>query len=107
MLRLDSTHLAEFFFAGGALTAWTDNGSGTEVNLTPNWPRYDAAAMQWVRFRETGGQLYFEYASTPGTWTTLASVADPFPMTAVKLRLIAGANTVATDVAKFDDVSTQ
>jgi hypothetical protein len=63
--------------------------------------------MQWVRFRESGGTLYFEYSATPGAWTTLAAVADPFPMNAVKLRLVAGANTAATDVAKFDDISTQ
>jgi hypothetical protein len=109
-LWVDSTHFAEFFFASGSLTAWSDNGSSSgEVNLTPSWPAYNPATMQWLRFRESGGTLYFDYAggsTSPEAWTTLASVADPFPMGAVKLRIVAGSNVSVTDTAKFDDVST-
>jgi len=107
-LSLDSTHYVYFFIAGGALTAWYNKGSG-EVNLTPNWPAYSATAMQWLRFRESGGTLYWEYASgatAPGTWTTLASMPDPFPMTAVTFKIAAGSNVATTDVARFDNIST-
>ena len=105
MLRVDSTHYAEFFFAGGALTAFVNTGSG-ESNLTPSWPRYDNTAMQWVRFRVDSGTLYFEYAaSASGPWTTLAST--PYPFTSVPVyRLVAGSNVATDDVARFDNVAT-
>ena len=107
-LWLDSSHYAEFFIASGCLTAFVNGGSG-EVNLTPGWPKYSAATMQWLRFREASGTLYFEYASgatAPGAWSVLASVADPFALTGVKFQVVAGANTSAADTAKFDNVST-
>ena len=84
------------------------NGSG-EVNLTPNWPAYNASQMQWLRFREAGGTLYWEYAAgatAPGTWTTLASTPTPFSMSAVTLSIVAGSNVGSTDVARFDNIST-
>jgi hypothetical protein len=107
-LWLDSTHYVEFFIASGSLTAFVNRGSG-EVNLTPGWPGYSAAAMQWLRFREASGTLYFEYASgasAPGAWSVLASTADPFALTGVKFQIVAGANTSAADTAKFDNIST-
>ena len=107
-LWLDATHYAYFFIASGTLTAWVNSGSG-EVNLTPAWPAYSATSMQWLRFRESGGTLYFEYASgatSPGTWNTLASRANPFSMTAVTLKVAAGSNVNATDNAQFDNIAT-
>ncbi len=107
-LQVDTSHYAEFFVAGGAISAWVNQGSGAS-NLTPSWPAYSSTTMQWLRFRESGGRLYLEYASgssAPGTWQALASVANPFPLNAVRLAIIAGANTPVTDVAQFDDVST-
>ncbi|MDX6628449.1 MAG: hypothetical protein QOH00_695 [Gaiellales bacterium] len=107
-LWLDATHYVSFFMAGGSLTARVNTGSG-EVNLNPAWPAYNAANMQWLRFREASGTLYWEYASgatSPGTWTVLASRADPFALSAVTLRIVAGANTSSADTAKFDNVST-
>jgi len=63
--------------------------------------------MQWLRFREAGGTLYWEYSSSPtGPWTILASTADPFPMTGMRLRISAGSSVNATDMAQFDNVST-
>jgi hypothetical protein len=107
-LRLDSTRYAYFFIGGGALTAWVNQGSG-EANLTPSWPHYSATAMQWLRFREAGGTLYFEYASgtdAPGAWTVLASTPDPFALTSVTFELAAGTNASTSDVARFDNVAT-
>jgi hypothetical protein len=107
-VQADSTHNVELFVAGGSLSAWVNQGSGS-VNLTPSWPRYDATAMRWLRIRESGGTLYMEYAAgstAPGAWTVLASTPDPFPLGAVKLRIVAGANVAVTDVASFDNVAT-
>ena len=107
-LQLDATHYAYFFFASGTLTAWINKGSG-ETNLTSSWPAYNSTNQQWLRFRESSGTLYFEYAagaSSPGSWTTLASTPDPFAMTSVNFKIIAGSNVTATDTAQFDNVST-
>jgi len=107
-LWLDASHYAEFFIAGGSLTAWANSGSG-QVNLTPGWPTYASTSMQWLRFREAGGTLYWEYASgatAPGTWFVLASTADPFPLTAMRFKIIAGTNVSTTDTAQFDNIST-
>jgi phosphodiesterase/alkaline phosphatase D-like protein len=106
-LWFDSTHYVEFFIAGGALTAWVNNGSG-DVNLTPSWPHYSATAMQWLRFRQSGGTLYWEYAAAataPGTWTVLASTANPFPLSSVTLKIVAGSNVPMTDIAQIDNIS--
>ena len=65
--------------------------------------------MRWLRFRESGGTLYWEYAAgttSPGAWTKLASTASPFPLTAVTLRITAGSNLSTADTAVFDDIST-
>ena len=107
-LWLDATHYVYFFAAGSSLTAWVRNGT-SEVNVTPSWPRYDPAAMQWIRFRESAGVLYWEYAAGatgPGPWSVLASTAVPFSMTAVTFKISAGSNVSAADVARFDNVST-
>ena len=107
-LTLDGTHYATFFVAGGALTAWLNTGSG-EQNLTPGWPSYSAATMQWLRFRESGGRLYWEYASgtsTPGPWNTLASAPTPFALDSVRFQIVAGSNVNVTDTAIFDNVAT-
>jgi Inosine-uridine preferring nucleoside hydrolase/Purple acid Phosphatase, N-terminal domain len=107
-MGLDSSHYADFFVAGGSLSAWVNRGAG-ETNLTPSWPAYDPTRMQWLRFRESAGTLYWEYASgatSPGPWTVLASTPDPFPMSGVRLRIVAGSNVNATDTAQFDNVST-
>jgi hypothetical protein len=107
-LWVDATHYVQFFVASGSLSAWVNSGSG-QVNLTPNWPAYTAVNMQWLRFRESGGTLYWEYAAgatSPGTWTVLASIADPFPLNAVTYKMKAGSNNKIADTASFDNVST-
>ena len=107
-LSRDATHYVRFLVAGGSLTAWVNQGSG-EVNLTPAWPGYSATNVQWLRFRESGGTLFWEYASgatSPGAWTVLMSAADPFPMNAVTFKIVAGSNVQYTDTAQFDNVST-
>ena len=107
-LQLDATHYAYFFIASGTLTAWINKGSG-ETNLTPSWPAYNSTNQQWLRFRESAGTVYFEYAAgatSPGTWIILASTADPFAMTNVNFKIVAGSNVATSDTAQFDNVST-
>ena len=108
IVSIDGTHQLELFIAGGSLTAWVENGS-TSTNLTPSWPRYDATTMAWLRIRESGGTVSFQYSAgttSPTGWTTLATVAKPFALTGATLTLTAGSNVTSADTAIFDDVST-
>jgi hypothetical protein len=107
-LTVDGTHQLELFVAGSSLTAWVTNGSSS-TNLTPSWPRYSATAMQWLRIRESGGTVFFEYAAgstSPGPWTVLASTPKPFSLSSVTYGLTAGSDQSSTDTAIFDNVST-
>jgi inosine-uridine nucleoside N-ribohydrolase len=107
-LRADATREIQFLIAGGALTAWVDTGAGL-TNLTPSYPAYNVTAMQWLRFRESAGILYWEYASgavAAGPWTTFFSQPNPVPLSAVTLELEAGSNIAATDTARFDNIAT-
>jgi hypothetical protein len=107
-LSVDATHQLELFVAGSSLTAWVTNGSSA-TNLTPRWPRYDATAVQWLRIRESGGTVFFEYAggsTSPGAWTVLTSTPKPFSLSSVTYGLTAGSDQTSTDTAIFDNVST-
>lgn len=106
IIRQDTTHYAEFYVAGGSLTAWYNGGSGA-VNLTPSWPAYSATGQQWLRLRESAGTLSWEYAaSAAGPWVVLASTPSQFPTTAVRLQIVAGSNNTTEDIARFDNMST-
>ena len=103
----DATHYADIFVGGGGLAAYVNAGSG-ETNITPGWVPYSVTAMQWLRIRESAGTLYFEYAAgatAPGAWTTLAQVADPFPINRVTFKLAAGSDLGTSDAAIFDSLS--
>ena len=107
-VRADSARYVSFRIAGNGLAARLNSGNG-ERTVNSTWLAYNATVMQWLRFRESGGTLYWEYASgtaVPGTWSVLAAVANPFPLTAVTLRLSSGSNLATTDTAIFDNVST-
>lgn len=45
---------------------------------------YDPAVHKWVRLRESGGTVYWDWATDPnGTWTNLYSTTPPVPITNV------------------------
>jgi hypothetical protein len=76
-----STDQLTLMVLDGHLEAQTNVG-GTYTVLES--ATYNATTMAWIRIREASGTTYFEYASTfGGTWTTLASVADPFTETSL------------------------
>lgn len=56
-------------------------GSYTTVGSTV---AYNSTTMKWFRIRESAGTTYWEYASDPtGSWTQIASVANPITITAL------------------------
>ncbi|AUG78100.1 hypothetical protein CFP65_3300 [Kitasatospora sp. MMS16-BH015] len=61
-------------------------GTASAVNL----PAYDPTAHAWWRIRETGGSFVFEAGPDGAAWSTLATLAHTWPVTAVSFFYIAG-----------------
>lgn len=67
---------------------------------------YNPATMKYFRIRESGGTTFFDYAADPtGTWTNIASLANPITLTALTAEILVGtwqAETLQTS-AKLDN----
>ena len=62
MISTDATHYGDILIAGGGIGVEVNSGSG-KTNIMPTWVPYSATTMQWLRLRESGGTLYWEYAA--------------------------------------------
>jgi len=99
---IDGSNGVKFIWSGGTLyarktVADVDTDSTATVAPGPN---------TWLRFRETGGTLYWEYSiDNQANWTTLRSEADPINLTAVtpQLQLYQWAATAGPTNAVFDN----
>jgi hypothetical protein len=49
--------------------------------------------MKWLRLRESGGTLFFDYSADGTNWTSLTSVADPFTLTSFNAVIQQGSYT--------------
>lgn len=80
-------------------------GTQTQVGSNVN---YDSATHKWLRFREAGTTLYWDYSTDGSSWTNLNSLANPFGTTSFDIALQTGiyaAETVPT-YAIFDSLNT-
>jgi len=69
---------------------------------------YNSSTMKWFRIRESGGTIYFEYATTPtGSWTEIANVASPFAVTALRFQPMIGTwqTEASTTTAIIDNIN--
>lgn len=55
------------------------------VTTTLNKIPYDPFTMKWLRTRESGGTIFWDYSSNGVTWTNHSSVANPWVVTSVQL----------------------
>lgn len=83
----DLTNVLEFVVQLGTIYARkivastpTDLGSAT----------YSAVTHRFLRIRESGGTVYWEYSADNDTWSQLGSSATPFAITLLKLNIAAG-----------------
>ena len=85
--KLNTTNSIQYIINNGSLKAQTVvSGTTTTVaSLT-----YNAATMAYLRVRETGGRVYYDYSGDEVTWTNFTSLADPIPLTALTLIIQAG-----------------
>jgi hypothetical protein len=65
------------------------------------------ASPCWVRIRESGGTIYWDYSTDGSGWTTAFSIADPFPTGSLFVRLWSGHYSTETDAnAIFQNFNT-
>ena len=64
--------LGRVSIAGGYIGAVTNATDPSAVKSIP----YNAAAMQYLRIRQSGGSWYFEYSADGNTWNLLTSATD-------------------------------
>ena len=78
---LDASNTASIMVSSGSLLAQTQTAGTftTQGSIT-----YSATSMAWLRIRESGGTLFFDYGPDGSGWTNLASVADPWAMTSLQ-----------------------
>ena len=62
---------------------------------------YNATNHAWLKIRESGGTVYFDYSSDGVNWNNLGSVANPFNIFALKARLSVFADNVASPGAAW------
>jgi hypothetical protein len=69
---------------------------------------YVAATHKWLRFREAGTTLYWDYSTDGSSWNNLQSLANPFGTTSFQIGLQSGIYNAETSpsYAIFDDLNT-
>lgn len=77
-------------------------GSNSQVGSSTT---YDPAIHKWLRIRESGGTIYWDYSTDEITWTNFTSLANPFIITSINLDISAGvySPTSSGTTSKFDD----
>lgn len=83
-LQMNATNYVEFYINAGFLFAQKNvNGSSSGVGSSI---AYNPTTMSWFKLSESGGTLTWAYGNDGVTWTTLASAANPIPITAVQIQ---------------------
>jgi glucose/arabinose dehydrogenase len=78
------------------------NGANTDKTVT-----WNATNMRWWRIREAGGKIFYETSANGQTWTTRQTLAKPFDITNLGVRLTAGTTSAVASPgsAKFDNLN--
>jgi hypothetical protein len=69
---------------------------------------FDATNHKYLRFRESGGTVYWETSPDQATWNNFWSATNPIPVTGLTVQFVAGyyGTETAPGSAVFDDVNT-
>ncbi len=95
----DSSNLVRWYITGGNISALkTVGGSGSTVATAS----YVAATYKYLRIRESGGTIFWDYSADGITWSNFTSLANPFAVTALYVELSAGSfSGEASSTASF------
>src|SRR5215467_13718339 len=95
-IQADANNSAQILVQNGTLAAQHQVAGSYSAFLAT--ATYSAATHRWLRLREAGGTLFYEYSANGVTWSTLYSEASPITLTGLTASLQEGA-TAATDPA--------
>ena len=99
----DADNVLFWYVSGGILVAYQQVAN---VNTQLATTTYNSTTHRWLRIRESGGRVYFDYASDGGAWITLTSLLNPWtPITAVTAELSCGTfnNEASATTVIFDN----
>ncbi len=104
-VHLDATHKFWFDTNNGNISAWYVNG-GANTQVGSNLA-YNSTNHAYRRIRESGGTTFWDYSADGVSWTNLASVANPFAVTAVLTYLQSGCynSEASPSLGYFDNFS--
>lgn len=68
---------------------------------------YNSSTHKWLRIRESGGTIYWDYSTDGITWTNFTSLANPFAITSGRLAMQQGTwqTETLTSVVKWDNLN--
>lgn len=80
----------------------------TGVSTTVATIAYNAGNMNWIRIRESGGTIFYDYSADGKSWTNLGSVADtaiPWDLTYIRSSVLAydGDSNATAEVGVFSN----
>lgn len=99
----DANNALNFYVESSLLTA--QKQVATVFTTVRGDTLYDTVKHKFLRIRESSGTIFFDYSSDRIQWTNYTSLANPFAITAVQLKVAAGYYTTqsASIIAKFDN----
>lgn len=68
--------------------------AGVDTNVAS--VTYNSTTHAWLRIRESGGTIFWDYSADGSSWTNLTSLANPFAITRTYPKLNAVADNVTT-----------
>jgi hypothetical protein len=103
-LKKDNANAVEIGVRGGSLYAKKVVGGSSSTLASSG---YNAAAMQWLRIRESRGTTYWEYSSSyQGPWNVLFATGDPINLSSVLVELGLGAWPGTSGSMIVDNINT-
>lgn len=102
-LLLDDSNYLRWRQLSNAITARTLIAGVDTQRYTATW---SSSTYKYLRIRESGGTIFWDSSSNGTSWTNRASLANPFGVTALKIRFGASCGNVASPGSlRLDDVN--
>lgn len=101
-----------FLALDGSNELWWDINGGTIASFkkvagaqaTINTATYSSSTHKWLRIREAGGTIFWDYGSDGRTWINFSTLATPFAITALQPGLQGGQfGAAASTTFKYDN----
>lgn len=86
-LQVDASNIIFFLISGNILYAFK-KVAGVQTSVAS--VAYNSTTQRYLRIRESGGTIYWDYSADRGSWTNLTTLANPFAVTVLTFTFSAG-----------------